>query len=78
MICLPRVVNKYSFQKVNKFSRKGHDGMNTIFFKKIWHIVKDDIILAVKNFFKSGYMCENINVTSITLMPKSQHATSVS
>ena len=40
------------------------DGMAPMFFKKIWHIVKTDIINAIKSFFHSGIILRAINHTN--------------
>lgn len=53
-------------------------GMNSLFFKKIWPIAKHDIIKAIKHFFVTGVMCPEINCTSITLIPKGLHVSSIS
>jgi len=44
--------------------------MNALFYQKIWHIVGDDVIVAVLNFLNSGTILPEINYTHIVLIPK--------
>ncbi|XP_056685740.1 uncharacterized protein [Spinacia oleracea] len=48
----------------------GLDGFNSHFFKTTWEIVKGDMFAVVSEFFRTGKMLKEINVTSITLVPK--------
>ncbi|XP_021744067.1 uncharacterized protein LOC110710117 [Chenopodium quinoa] len=48
----------------------GIDGFNSYFFKRAWHIVKDDIYASVINFFNNGILPRQWNCTTITLVPK--------
>ncbi|XP_042950095.1 uncharacterized protein LOC122282210 [Carya illinoinensis] len=48
----------------------GPDGMTGLFFKHYWHIIKQDVIAAVQNFFRSGRLLKQINHTHIALIPK--------
>ncbi|KAF5442124.1 hypothetical protein F2P56_037171 [Juglans regia] len=50
----------------------GPDGMTTLFYKHYWSIVKQDVILAVQNFFISGKLLKQINHTNIALIPKTK------
>ncbi|XP_074266232.1 uncharacterized protein LOC141588700 [Silene latifolia] len=48
----------------------GLDGFSSGFFKATWDIVADDFCLAVTDFFKTGFMPKQANVTLISLIPK--------
>ncbi|XP_010666428.1 uncharacterized protein LOC104883583 [Beta vulgaris subsp. vulgaris] len=48
----------------------GMDGYSSCFFKKSSEYIGQDIIEAVKDFFRSGKILKEINVTAITLIPK--------
>ena len=48
----------------------GPDGFNAGFFKRIWHIVGEDVIKVVSSFFQTRRMLKEMNVTSISLIPK--------
>lgn len=52
-------------------SAPGPDGFNSLFFNKVWFIVKEDFYQAIKRFFEYGKIYEAMNCTSITLIPKS-------
>ncbi|XP_056689712.1 uncharacterized protein [Spinacia oleracea] len=55
----------------------GLDGFNSLFFLKVWGIVKADVYEAVKEFFRTGVMLKQVNNTSVTLVPKIQNASCV-
>lgn len=46
------------------------DGLNGLFYQNHWEIVKDDVCVAVKDFFRGGDFPEEINETVVTLAPK--------
>jgi len=46
------------------------DGFNAGFFKRMWHIVGEDVINAVSSFFQTHRMLREMNATSISLVPK--------
>ena len=48
----------------------GPDGMLPIFYKKYWHVIGSDVILAVLSCLNSGCLLKSINHTFITLIPK--------
>ncbi|XP_071738760.1 uncharacterized protein [Rutidosis leptorrhynchoides] len=48
----------------------GPDGFNLRFFKKIWNILKDDLIDAVTWFWNKGEFSRGCNATFVTLIPK--------
>ena len=50
------------------------DGSNGFFFRKVWHIVGEDIIKAVQSFFEEGHLLKELNHTSLTLVPKAPNS----
>ena len=48
----------------------GPDGFNAGFFRRMWHIVGEDVINAVRSFFQTRRMLKEMNATSISLIPK--------
>lgn len=50
----------------------GLDGFNGLFFQKNLGVLKEDITdtKAVINFFYTGYLKEDVNVTIVALVPK--------
>lgn len=56
----------------------GNDGYSCFFFKHSWEVVGQDLTAAVLDFFQTGKLLKEINVTSITLIPKVKNASHVS
>lgn len=54
----------------------GPDGFNGMFFKKCWHIIKEDIYQICNDFFSGTIVLHGINSSFITLIPKSNNPTS--
>ncbi|KAK2655477.1 hypothetical protein Ddye_008529 [Dipteronia dyeriana] len=48
----------------------GPDGFNAYFFKKTWHIVGDNVINAIQEFFHSGLLLKELNETTLALVLK--------
>jgi hypothetical protein len=55
----------------------GPDGFPASFFQRNWSTFKEDVIMAVKNFFATGSMPEGVNETSIVLIPKKKNPLSL-
>lgn len=45
------------------------DGPNAFFFKRVWHIIKDDVIADTQVFFYSTCLFKPINCINLTLIP---------
>lgn len=56
----------------------GLDGFNSQFFKSAWPIIETEFYQAIKDFFATGKLLKEINVTSISLVHKLPVPTSVS
>jgi hypothetical protein len=52
------------------FKSPGPNGMSSLFFQKIWHIIGSDVVNAISSVLTSGHMLNKINYTHITLIPK--------
>ncbi|XP_062089326.1 uncharacterized protein LOC133795881 [Humulus lupulus] len=48
----------------------GPDGSNSAFFKQTWSVVGEDVTKAILSFLNSGALLKEINVTTLTLVPK--------
>nr|XP_009623283.1 uncharacterized protein LOC104114523 [Nicotiana tomentosiformis] len=55
----------------------GCEGYNSLFFKKTWRILGEEVIAAVIEFFESAYMCKAINCRTITLILEVQNPTNI-
>lgn len=62
-------IKKVLFSMPNNKS-PGPDGYTSEFFKKAWLIVGKDFIVAIKSFFKKGFLPKGLNVTILALIPK--------
>lgn len=56
----------------------GPDGYSVEFFRASWDIVGEDIIGAVREFFRNGKLLKDMNTTAIALIPKKPEACSLS
>jgi hypothetical protein len=60
--------------QIGPLKAPGPDGFPARFFQRNWGIMKEDVIGAVKHFFKFGVIPEGINETVIVLIPKTNDA----
>ncbi|GJX34219.1 RNA-directed DNA polymerase, eukaryota, reverse transcriptase zinc-binding domain protein [Tanacetum coccineum] len=54
------------------------DGFTSLFFKRSWSVVGNDVCNAVREFFVKGKLLKEINATIISLVPKSSSPSKVS
>ncbi|XP_021766230.1 uncharacterized protein LOC110730713 [Chenopodium quinoa] len=66
-----------ALKSIDNSKAPGIDGFNSFFFKKVWHVSKDDIYASVLDFFENGVLQRQWNCTSITLVPKVPNASHV-
>jgi len=59
--------------QIGPLKATGPDGLPARFFQRNWGLLKEDIIHAVRVFFKVGTIPEGVNDTAIVLIPKVQH-----
>lgn len=52
------------------YKAPGPDGFPPAFFQKFWEVVKNELIWATKDLFRTGKMLKRINKTFIALVPK--------
>ncbi|KAL8089620.1 hypothetical protein AgCh_039191 [Apium graveolens] len=55
----------------------GLDCYSTLFFKKVWPIIGEDVCEVVCEFFRTGKLLKEVNATLISLIPKTDHPTVV-
>nr|XP_029146216.1 uncharacterized protein LOC114924798 [Arachis hypogaea] len=48
----------------------GPDGLNGMFYQKHWEIIKKEVCAVVKEFFRNGFLPEEIGETIVVLIPK--------
>lgn len=48
----------------------GLDGYNNHFFKQYWEVIGEVVTDAILDFFQNGKLLTELNVTTITLVPK--------
>lgn len=56
----------------------GPHGFGSMFFKRAWDVVGDDVVVATLEFFRTGRLLKQWNHAFIALVPKSAHVSSVS
>ncbi|XP_020695245.1 uncharacterized protein LOC110108792 [Dendrobium catenatum] len=59
-------------------STHGLDGLNFEFFKTSWVVTGTTVCNAIKSFHQNAYIPRSIKATAITLIPKSNHAETLS
>ncbi|XP_019429404.1 PREDICTED: uncharacterized protein LOC109337009 [Lupinus angustifolius] len=66
-----------ALQGIGESKAPGIDGYNSHFFKTAWDIVKDDVWKAVDEFFKWKRLYPAIKCTLVTMLPKTNDATTM-
>lgn len=59
-------------------SSLGPDGFGGAFYHACWNVIKHDIIKAVQTFFNHKYLPHGLNSSTVILLPKKSHDTSIS
>ena len=67
----------YALNCIDDSKAPSIDGFNSLFFKKIWHIIKPQMYMAIWDFSKNGILRNEINYTLVTLVPKVHNPSSV-
>lgn len=52
----------------------GLDGYSVEFFRSTWDVTGEDVIAAVREFFRNGRLLKDLNTTAIALIPKKPEA----
>jgi hypothetical protein len=63
----------FAMFQIGPLKAPGRDGFPASFYQRHWGVLKNDIIAAVKEFFKSGHMPDGVNDTVIVLIPKKKN-----
>ena len=66
------VLDAISQMKPNK--APGPDGFPAEFYKKCWHIIKDDLMPMFQDFFSGHLELFHLNFGLITMLPKKEEA----
>jgi hypothetical protein len=67
----------YALFQIGPLKAPGPDGFPARFFQRNWGVLKDEIIPAVKEFFRNGVMPAGVNDATIVLIPKVDNPTKV-
>ncbi|RLN35951.1 hypothetical protein C2845_PM03G26230 [Panicum miliaceum] len=63
----------YAMFQIGPLKAPSPDGFPARFFQRNWGLMKEDIVRAVQEFFRTGDMPQGVNDTAIVLIPKSLH-----
>ena len=79
------LLQRYNFKEVKQVLFQMHpskspepDGMLPFFFQKYWHIVGQDVTIAVLLVLNSSHMLHKMNFTHIVLIPKNNELKNMS
>lgn len=61
---------KFLVFKLNPNKAPGPDGLISGFFKAAWEVVGEEVVIAVRHFFLSGFLPTSANATILSLVPK--------
>lgn len=61
---------KWAVFSMNANGAPGSDGFGGFFYHKYWHIIAQDVYMAVLQFFTQGRLPPNLNSNSVVLIPK--------
>ena len=61
---------KRSMFSIDDAKAPGPDGFSSLFFKRAWSIIRNEVSDAVADFFSSGCLLRELNCTIIALVPK--------
>ncbi|PWA81906.1 RNA-directed DNA polymerase, eukaryota, Reverse transcriptase zinc-binding domain protein [Artemisia annua] len=53
----------------------GPDGYTSTFYKEAWPVVRKEVCMAVKEFFRTGKLLGEVNATLLPMVPKNQRWT---
>ncbi|KAL6586510.1 hypothetical protein OROMI_001498 [Orobanche minor] len=53
------------------------DGFSSRFFKSAWEIIGPEVTKVVQDFFHTGKLLKSVNVTVLTLIPKTNSASTI-
>ena len=56
--------------QIGPLKAPGPDGFPARFFQQNWKVMKDEVVHAVREFFRPGIMPEGVNESAIVLIPK--------
>uniref|UniRef100_A0A8I6WWS4 Reverse transcriptase domain-containing protein n=1 Tax=Hordeum vulgare subsp. vulgare TaxID=112509 RepID=A0A8I6WWS4_HORVV len=63
--------------QIGTLKAPGSDGFPARFYQRNWGVLKREIVKAMQQFSVTGLMPEGVNDTTIVLMPKVQHPSSL-
>ncbi|GAB2279563.1 hypothetical protein Dimus_039359 [Dionaea muscipula] len=76
-----RLINKFNaadirhaLGAIQEEKTPGMDGYTSLFFKRPWGIIGEDVTEAILGFFYNGCLLKEINTTILHLIPKHDHA----
>ncbi|XP_058761622.1 uncharacterized protein LOC131635037 [Vicia villosa] len=66
-----------ALKKISDLTAPGVDCYGAKFYKSTWHVINEDIIEAIQDFFVRGRMNKAVNNTLVTITPKHVNAWSI-
>lgn len=50
----------------------GSDDMTTLFYQHFWASIRGDLVILIRNFFRSGVFDNKLNETNISFIPNTE------
>ncbi|KAL0291253.1 UNVERIFIED_CONTAM: hypothetical protein Sradi_7031000, partial [Sesamum radiatum] len=61
---------KDAFFDIAEDKAPGPDGYSSGFYKAAWHVIGDEVVKAILEFFTTGRLLKQVNTTMLALIPK--------
>lgn len=65
-----------ALQQMHSDKAPGPDGLNSAFYKRLWHLSGDEVFHASQYWLEQGYFTPHLNDTNVVIIPKNTNPSS--